>query len=870
MARYTFEWKNALGTIVSTVEDPDNLPVGTYSCLIKDSKGCEKNLTNQFVGQPSAGLAVNNPPVFTPITTIGSSTGGINISVSGGTAPYSFSWSNGSIAKDLTNIPAGSYTVTVTDANGCATDPVSNTYILEPPAPLTVNISRIDLPITCFGNTTTLRANVLGGSGNIIPNGYVWKKNNTIIVGQNGQTISQGAGFYRVQVTDSFGNIANSSVFEMTQPTAITASHTVTNINCFGANTGKIDLTVSGGLSSAAYTFEWYKNGNLYSETTQNIQGLLAGTYKVFISNTLNCTAVIINDIIVGQPIAPLSASISGINPTGFGLTNGSVNLVITGGTSPYTYLWNNGVTTQNLNNLQSGNYSVTITDAKGCTISRNKILTQPNALTANVILVDKILCNGNNNGSLKANPTDGIAPYSYVWRRNGSLINGGNLQVVSNCISGDYSVLVTDANNNQTTASYNLTQPDLLAATYTSTPIACNAGEIGTATANVTGGTAPYFYAWSNGQNTQTISNLCQGNYFCEIKDANGCQTTLQAVVSSTSSMLVNTTIKNASCFGNCNGSIRIEISGGSGNYQVIWNNLPTANGLFVSNLCKGNYSATIKDNTANCSIPVNFTIDEPNALTLDLGGDKTICEGQKTTINGQINGSGNTYNWTSSNGFSANTSEIEVGVSGNYTLTITTQNGCQVSDSVLVTKLSESIQAEFLVASQTYKNEDIILINLSNIATENYTWILPQQASIVSQTPQTVIMKFTETGSFEVKLKTSNTAGCEAFVNKLIIVQDNTGLPDASNGDSFIKEFTIYPNPAPSGVFNVKVSLNQAAAISLTLHEIALGTLLNQTNMPTALEHNTSFNMPLSAGVYWMILRTPMGVQTKKIIVN
>ena len=104
-----------------------------------------------------------------------------------------------------------------------------------------------------------------------------------------------------------------------------------------------------------------------------------------------------------------------------------------------------------------------------------------------------------------------------------------------------------------------------------------------------------------------------------------------------------------------------------------------------------------------------------------------------------------------------------------------------------------------------------------------------------------------------------------------KQIIVEENPGLPNTSNGNSFIKEFSIYPNPSPSGgTFNVKVSLNQEATISLTLHEIALGTLINQTNLPSAKEHLKEYNLLLSAGVYWMILRTPMGVQTKKIIVN
>ena len=879
LALYTFEWKNALGATVSTIQNPDNLPIGTYSCLIKDSKGCAYNLLNQTIGQPAV-LAVNSA-IITPITVVGTSTGGINISVSGGNpfanplALYTFDWKNSSgntiaTTEDLINVSAGTYTVTVTDANGCATNPASISYTIDPPMPLSVNIQQSNT-IFCFGKTVTLTANPIGGTQNYLTNGYVWKKNNQIIPLTTKQITNQGAGFYQVQITDSVGNIATSTTFELIQPTAITASHTVTNINCFGDNTGKIELAVSGGLSSATYTFEWYKNGNLYPQITQNIQDLTAGTYKVYVSNTKNCTAVIIDNIIVIQPVAALSATISGNNPTGFGLSNGSVNLTLpTGGTAPYSFLWNNNATSQDLSNVPAGNYSVTITDAKGCTISRNKILNEPNALTANVILLAKISCYGNNNGSLKAIPAAGIAPYTYTWKRNGIAITGGNLQALSNCITGNYSVLVVDANGNQTTANYNFTQPDVLSLTFATTPVPCNAGAIGSVTTTISGGTAPYKFSWSNNTSSQNIYNLSAGNYVLEVTDDNGCTKMAQAIVGTTSNMIVNKTIKNASCNGKCDGSIDLQISGGSGNYEIVWKNLPTANGLIVNNICAGNYNATIKDIDAKCSIPVSFSVTQPNALTLDLGEDKTICTGQKTTINGKIALENCTYSWTSTNGFTAKTAQIEASESGTYTLNITSSQGCNISDSITITQLSESITAEFLVASQTYKDEDIILINLSNIPTENYQWILPQQAIKVSETPQTVIMRFTEIGRFDLKLKTTNTSGCEAFANKQIIVEENPGLPNISGADSFIKEFSIAPNPATNGVFNVKVSLNQEAAISLTLHEIALGTLINQTNMPPSKEHLKVFNLQLNAGVYWMILRTPYGVQTKKIIVN
>ena len=158
-----------------------------------------------------------------------------------------------------------------------------------------------------------------------------------------------------------------------------------------------------------------------------------------------------------------------------------------------------------------------------------------------------------------------------------------------------------------------------------------------------------------------------------------------------------------------------------------------------------------------------------------------------------------------------------------------------------------------------------------MSSNATETYNWFVPNEATLVSLTPQTIIMRFNQTGSYTVGLQTKNTLGCQSVTNKQIVVEQNPGLPGNGLATNLVKTFLVYPNPVLSnGTFTVKVSLNQDNPISLTIYEAVLGTLLNQADLPTATEHLQEYNMNLSSGIYWVILRTSAGVQAKKIIVN
>jgi hypothetical protein len=267
------------------------------------------------VSQPSASLTTS--ATGTNVNCFGNATGAVSLTVNGGTGPYSYAWSNGATTQNISNIVAGNYTVTVTDANGC--------------------------------------------------------------------TSSQNA-------------------ISITQPSAALNSSVAAtqNINCFGSGTGAINIAVSGGTTP--YSFNW-SNG----ATTQNLTNLASGTYSVTITDAKGCTSST-NNITLSQPSAAISANIQSMqNVSCNGGGNGALNLTVAGGTAPYTYLWSNGATTQNINGLSSGIYNVTITDSKGCELQATGTVSQPaNALSASISSSQNVLCFGGNNAHINLSVSGG------------------------------------------------------------------------------------------------------------------------------------------------------------------------------------------------------------------------------------------------------------------------------------------------------------------------------------------------------------------------------------------------------------------------------------------------------------------------------
>ena len=475
---YTFTWNTNPVQYGATAS---NLAAGTYTVTIKDANNCTAT-ANVTISQPTQLSA--NISSQTNVLCFGNATGSATVTASGGISPYTFTWNTNPVQYGATasNLVAGTYTVTVKDANNCTA--TANVTISQP-TQLSANISS-QTDVLCFGNATG--NTTVTASGGTSPYTFTWNTNPV----QYGATASNlVAGTYTVTVKDA-NNCTTTANVTIIQPNATLSANIVgTNINC---NTiGAANLTVTGGTSP--YIYSW-SNG----ATTQDLTNISAGNYNVAITDASGCMATAGVNI---TQTATLSATIASTNILCFGNATGAADLSVTGGTSPYSYSWSNGATTQDLTGLLAGTYSVVITDSNGCITSANVTITEPTLLVASST-ADTILCNGGST-TVTVTATGGTAPYTGTGTFN---VNQGN-----------YTYTVTDAHGCTATASISISQPSPISIYILSQQnVSCFDGNDGNVSVNATGGTGGLTFSWSNGQIGNTISNLVTGVYtiFC------------------------------------------------------------------------------------------------------------------------------------------------------------------------------------------------------------------------------------------------------------------------------------------------------------------------------------------------------------------
>ncbi len=861
-----YKYKFTGETVFTSSNTRTSLASGTYNCEIRDFNDCPKFINNIIITQPSV-LNITSSNI-TPVSVLGASDGQINISVIGGTSPYTYSWTGTTnITNNPTGLAAGFYTVTVTDNNGCSK---SATYEVTLILPLTATINQTQ-QISCFGSSN---ANLVAApSGGRPPYTYLWSN------GATTNTLSNlGIGNYSVVVTDS--NTPQSTTFtanyNVTQPaTAISASITAqTNVACSGNATGTAMVAGAGGTGT--YTYSWTNSSNVTIGTpTATITGLIAGTYYCKVKDANLCETI--KTIVITQPSAALASNlVSSTNVNVFGQSTGSITINVTGGTTPYTFAWSNGATTQNLSTIPAGTYSVTITDNKGCTTSINSIsITQPNLLscTINETSPNSIRCNGDNTGSLTATTTGGTGAYTYVWKKNGVLIPNGITNPINNLTVGVYELTVSD-NFTTTVLSYTLNQPTVLSGTFTTVAASCNGGANGSITINPTGGTPPYSYSWFNGSTAQTQNGLSAGNYVVSIKDANNCDSgLLSGTIQPGGGINLNTVVVNGACNSNSFGSISFAPSRSNGTtngFSISWTN-PTYTGFTQNNLPPATYAGSITDTINNCVIPFSYTITGATPIVVNLGNDVMLCSGQSIEIDGTNTGTGLNYFWTSTNGFASTNPKVTLNSAGTYTLTVITSSNCVYSDSIIITSSGQSIDSNYLVASQTYKNEEIILINVSDKTNTTYSWVFPAAAQIISQNQDTAIIKFANAGIYRIGLKASNGFGCEMYDYNELVIDTNTNGITNDNNNILIKKFNISPNPilSSSNLFNLEVELAFELPLTVSIYSISGGALINEITLPPSKIHTKQYDfLTLSSGFYYVIIKTPGSIQSKKII--
>ena len=403
---FSFQWSDN-----SSEQSLLNAKAGEYSVIVRDAKGAELTLT-ETISEPEQ---ISIEGVVTPATCNGKADGAVDLTVSGGTTPYTISWTNGSSSEDLQGVASGHYTVTVTDNKNC-----SATRRFSIGAMSTLNLTTTLVTPDCNAANGAIDLTVNGGAA---PYAFEWS------TGATTEDLNNlGAGLFNVTVTDSKGCSAERSVF-LKENNTLSVKGLPTPTACSGPASGSIDLTVSGG--TAPYTIVW-SNG----ESTEDLANLGTGLYTVKVQDSKGCTTTASYSI--SKKTFQIPRTIT--QPSCSGLEDGSIELLEPiGGAAPYTYQWSTGETGQILTGLGAGLYTVTITDATGCSQTLSMTINAPTAIIASAS-VSSNTCNEDGSNTIDLTVSGGTAPYTYQWS------NGTSTEDLAGISSGTYTVIITDA----------------------------------------------------------------------------------------------------------------------------------------------------------------------------------------------------------------------------------------------------------------------------------------------------------------------------------------------------------------------------------------------------------------------------------------
>ncbi len=677
---YTYQWSNGL-----QLDSISNLLPGTYSVTVTDANGCQES-TSMKVAEPTTIQLLTalkkSPSCF------GLSDGQLTTYAVGGTTPFVFVWNTGQVNQGITNIAAGTYTVTATDGNGCSQ---VKTEVVTEPVLLTSFATPVD--VKCFSkNTGTLHIDAMGGTPTYSaawtgPNGYVG----------NGLTINNlFAGSYQVTVTDAHGC---TSILSPTigQPTQLQLSlPAISDTICFGSNNGTATALMTGG--AAPYSYKWDAN----AQTSQTATGLASNQYHVTITDFNGCTTTGLTFVQQQQQLNTFAQA----QPPGChdGLDGtGSVISIFYGATPAnlgnFSYFWNTSPpkSGQNVSGLQGGRtYVVTATDALGCTATASVPVSNPQPLQTAITGFSDAKCFGDATGTASAKGIGGTLPYTWQWN------SGTNPQdsLVQGLMAGTYRVTITDHNGCPGSSSVTIGQPTQLRVSFSHTDVKCFGGADGLAKALPAGGTPPYQYIWASGSSSASVQNLAAGTYLMSVMDGHGCTTPANVVVDQPSEALGGTaTMQEPHCFGGYDGRITLTPTGGTPSYRYAIDNKPFNGSSIQIGIPAGNYTPKIIDKNGCEYILAPIQVTQPAPILVDLGPDISIQFGRDTQLLATVqNALGLTqYAWSAEDSIwlscldCRNPSVYSLQSPTYFEVVVTDTAGCRAQDQILVSVIRQ-----------------------------------------------------------------------------------------------------------------------------------------------------------------------------------
>jgi hypothetical protein len=715
--------------------------------------------------------AGNDPEVnFVNIVNVncsGGNDGSITAQASQGVSPYAYSWSNGAQTPTISNLTAGTYTVTVTDANNATT---SASVTLTQPTPLLVNLINVGT-VTCAEPQADIE---IGVSGGVPAYAYSWSD------GQFSNPITvQTGGTYTVTVSDSNGctTTFQVNVQEDTQSPLINGGPNK-QIACFG---GSVVLD-GNGPSGGGFSIQWSTiNGNIVSGANTYTPTVNApGDYLLTVVNQNN--GCLSQDVVVVSGVgSPITVQLNPQHVTCFGGNDGQVNSTVAGGTAPYSYLWSNGQSTNNLLAVPAGSYTLTITDANLCTLSAQVSITQPTAIEIDISTTAET-GPGAADGTATANASGGAGTFIYTWS------TGATTQQISDLSPGSYRVTVVDTNGCSETAVavVNAYSCAIIPVIVELRDLLCYEDASGFVEVSAVNAFGSISAVWSNGANENAIQNVAAGLYTVTITDEANCSGILEVELSQPDAIVISLDIVQMSADGADDGSIMAMAEGGTGALSFTW-----SNGSFdesISNLPPGYYVLTVSDENnciavvnarilpINCELEGSFELMEPISC---FGASDAVLRIKAASANEPI-----TVFWMDGD---QNTVRDQL-APGTYSAILIDEKTCEVEISIVIEEpaLLELTTEEF-TAQINSEGTGIIEVAVSG-GTAPYRYVWTYDGNLFGDTPR---LEALNSGTYTLELFDSR----DCSITETFEIGLSTSVSLVGNQNS---NWLVFPNPA------------------------------------------------------------------------
>jgi SprB repeat len=558
--------------------------------------------------------------------------------------------------------------------------------------------------------------------------------------------------------------------------------------------------------------------------------------------------------------------------------------------------------------NLHEGKYVLKLFDRSyiavdpfntGCFLELPLRFVKPDTLKVKINAVRKVTCFGERDGILKAVAKGGIrndsTGYKFEWFRitagQSVLLPGGDTAIhiygdslIAGLNTGTYRVQITDKYNNKKSDTFLLAQPVQMQLAFTTTPATCYSSFTGTMSVVVTGGTPHadtahrYNYEWSNGALTSFVDSVAGGTYLLVVRDSVGCIARDTVSVTAPVRVVATETVQQVSCYNKRDGAISLAVTGGAPPYTYLWSNGATTSA--ITGLKDTTYWYKAMDSNG-CFDTDTIILTKPDTILLNLGPDRKMCLGQILRLDGTIANytAPFTYSWQSNHGFTANTAKVNITDSGRYILSVTEPSrNCILKDTINVSRIDSVINTDFLVATQAFKNDNVIVVNLSKpYPQDSIMWIIPQLGNtvqIINQTNLNAQLLFADTGRYPITMKVFYRSGCIDDTTKFINIVPKDDFGNIGNqANAYLKLYAlVIPNPNP-GSFQVQLTFSEPTTAKLRL----INTLTNhvvdtrQVTIPSTNMFPVSYNFgtAITNGVYVMLIETPKGSFVAKVVI-